>query len=108
MTHSPLLTPEKDEAFGVYIDYEAWVDTQLSAKIKILHSDRGGEYIGKYIVAHLKSKGTITKLTVHDTPHTTELLSGEIKPLSSEYGHYSMLAGCHGPCGEKRRVMSSG
>ena len=55
------------EAFTTYREYEAWVNTQLSAKIKILHSDQGGKYKVKEFVAHLKSKGTIAKLTVHDT-----------------------------------------
>ena len=36
--------------------------------VKILHSDRGGEYLGKEFVLHLNSKGTTQKLTVHDTP----------------------------------------
>ena len=66
LTHLYLLW-KKDEAFATYREYEAWVNTQLSAKIKILHSDRGSEYKGKEFIAHLKSKGTIAKLTVHDT-----------------------------------------
>jgi hypothetical protein len=33
-----------------------------------LHSDQGGEYLGKEFILHLKSKGTEQKLTVHDTP----------------------------------------
>jgi transposase InsO family protein len=36
--------------------------------VKILHSDRGGEYLGKEFVLHLNSKGMKQKLTVHDTP----------------------------------------
>ena len=67
LTHLYLLR-NKDEAFATYKEYEAWVATQLSVKIKILHSDRGGEYKGKEFIAHLKSKGTISKYTVHDTP----------------------------------------
>ena len=66
LTHLYLLQ-RKDKVFGIYKEYKAWVDTQLSAKIKILHSDRGGEYIGADFVAHIKSKGTVTKITVHDT-----------------------------------------
>jgi hypothetical protein len=41
---------------------------QLNGRIKILHSDRGGKYLGKAFVLYLKSKGTAQKLTVHDTP----------------------------------------
>ena len=67
LTHLYLLR-KKDEAFQTYKEYEAWVGTQLSAKIKVLHSDRGGEYKTKEFVTHLKSKGTVSKFTVHDTP----------------------------------------
>jgi hypothetical protein len=57
----------KDEQPDAYKSYEAWVDTQLGAKIKVLNTDRGGEYLGHDFVAHLKSKGTVQKLSVHDT-----------------------------------------
>ena len=67
LTHLHLLR-SKDEAFSAYQEYEAWVNTQLSVKIKTLHSDRGGEYLSKPFVTYLKSKGTVSKLTVHDTP----------------------------------------
>jgi transposase InsO family protein len=40
----------------------------LDACIRILHSDRGGEYLGKEFTLYLKSKGMEQKLTVHDTP----------------------------------------
>lgn len=58
----------KSKVFEAYKMYEAWVETQTGAKVKILHSDRGGEYLGKAFVAYLKSKGTGQKLTTHDTP----------------------------------------
>ena len=34
----------KDEAFDKFKIYKAEVATQLGVKIKIIHSDRGGEY----------------------------------------------------------------
>lgn len=58
----------KDETFDAYKKYEAWAETQKKAHIKVLHSDRGGEYMGKAFIVHLKSRGTVQKLTVHDTP----------------------------------------
>ena len=67
LTHLYLLR-KKDEAFNSYKEYEAWADTQLSAKIKTLHSDQGGEYKGKEFIHYLKSKCTTSKFTVHDTP----------------------------------------
>ena len=62
------LLRQKSEAFGAYKDFESWCHTQHDARIKVLHSDRGGEYLGKEFTLHLKSAGTEHKLTVHDTP----------------------------------------
>ena len=62
------LLAKKSDAFESYKTYEAWCSTQLDARIKVLHSDRGGEYLGKEFILHLNSKGTKQKLTVHDTP----------------------------------------
>ena len=62
------LLRQKSEAFGAYKDFESWCRTQHDARVKILHSDRGGEYLGKEFTLHLKSAGTEHKLTVHDTP----------------------------------------
>jgi hypothetical protein len=66
-THLYLLT-NKGEVYSHYKEYEAWVKTQLGVDIQVFHSDRGGEYLSKEFLAHLRSKGTISKLTVHDTP----------------------------------------
>jgi len=51
-----------------YKEYNMWCGMQLNAHIKMLHSNRGGEYLGKEFTLYLKSKGTVQKLTVHDTP----------------------------------------
>ena len=59
---------KKSDSFESYKDYEAWCDTQLGAKIKVLHSDRGGEYEGQEFILYLNSRGTERKRTVHDTP----------------------------------------
>lgn len=62
------LLKHKSDTFRAYKEYEASCKTQHKADIRILHSDRGGEYTGKEFVVHLKRKGTKQKLTVHDTP----------------------------------------
>jgi len=62
------LLRQKSEAFTAYKDFEAWCQTQHNARIKTLHSNRGGEYLGKEFVMHLKAVGTKQKLTVHDMP----------------------------------------
>ena len=62
------LLHQKSEAFAAYQDFKAWCRTQHNAVVKVLHSDRSGEYLGKEFVMYLKVAGTKQKLTVHDTP----------------------------------------
>ena len=66
LTHLYLLQT-KDETPKTYKKYEAWVEMHMGAKIKVLNTDRGGEYQGAEFVEYLKSKGTQQKLNVHDT-----------------------------------------
>src|SRR6266568_671905 len=58
----------KDEAFKAYKEYEAWCHMQQNAQIKVLHSDRGGKYMGAEFVNYLKAQGMEQRLTMHDTP----------------------------------------
>jgi hypothetical protein len=58
----------KSVVFGCYKQYEAWVEKQHSAKIKHLQTDHGGEYLSDAFTSHLKLKGTVRSLTVHDMP----------------------------------------
>ena len=79
-THLDLLRT-KDETFRAYKNYEAWVHTQQNARIKRLHSDRGGEYLSDEFTNYLKSKGTERRLTIHDTPQhngVAESLNGRL------------------------------
>lgn len=62
------LLVKKSDAFEAYLEFEQWCETQLGARIKVLHIDRGGEYMSDKFIAHLKARGTVQKLTVHDTP----------------------------------------
>ena len=62
------LLAKKNDTFESYKDYKAWCRTQLDVPVKTLHSDRGGEYLGKEFIVHLNSYETKQKLTVHDTP----------------------------------------
>ena len=59
----------KDEALAAYKSFEDWALTQGHCMaIKVLRSDRGGEYLSDAFNAHLAAAGTARKLTVHDTP----------------------------------------
>jgi len=57
----------KDEAFEATKKYAAWVHTQFGKKLKVLNSDRGGEYLGIDFTTYLESQGIVHKLSVHDT-----------------------------------------
>jgi hypothetical protein len=57
----------KDETFTCYKAYDMWVEVHMKKRIKFLNSDRGGEFLGAAFVAYLKSRGTLQKLSVHDT-----------------------------------------
>lgn len=69
--------------------------THLDIAIKILHSDRGGEYLDKGFILYLKSRGTEQKLTMHDMPAhngVTECCNCTIVECVCVF--YSMLADC--------------
>ena len=52
----------------MYQKFVLWVETQHGTKIKLLHSDRGGEYTGQNFISFLEGKRTEQHLTTHDTP----------------------------------------
>ena len=58
----------KDQTFEAYKQDEAYLETHSENHIKWMHSDRGGEFLSKEMKNHQDSKGTLHKLTVHDSP----------------------------------------
>jgi transposase InsO family protein len=58
----------KSEVLTVYKRPKAWVRTGMSRPIKVLHTDRGGEYMSNNFHTHLTDAGTEHHLTVYDTP----------------------------------------
>ena len=58
---------QKSKAFAAYQDFKAWCHTQHNAVVNALHSNHGGEYLGKEFIMYLKAAGTKQKLTIHDT-----------------------------------------
>ena len=59
---------QKSKTFAGYQQFEAWLDRQLAAKVRMLHSDRGGEYLGNEFIMYLKRQGMAQRLTAHDMP----------------------------------------
>ena len=62
------LMKTKDESFTQYVIIQTGLQTQDGITIKILHSDRGGEFLSDEFTAYLERLGTQRRLTVHDTP----------------------------------------
>ncbi|GBE86172.1 hypothetical protein SCP_0900490 [Sparassis crispa] len=58
----------KSGTFSAYKSYEAKLKNQDGKTIKALQSDRGGEYLSREFTDHLTTHGTVSRLTVHDTP----------------------------------------
>ena len=50
---------QKSSTFEAYQGFEAWLDRQLAAKVKLLHSDRRGEYQGRAFILYLERQGTV-------------------------------------------------
>ena len=50
---------KKSETFGSYKKDEALIETQSGNCIKVMCSDRGGEFLSKEIINHQDQKGTV-------------------------------------------------
>jgi Integrase core domain len=57
----------KDQAFDAYKTLNKALKTQFGMRIKILRTDRGGEFLRGKFDEYLKSRGTRWELIVHDT-----------------------------------------
>ena len=55
------LMKHKSEAFDKFKEYQSMVEKQTGKNIKILQSDRGGEYLSNKFFDHLKSKGILSE-----------------------------------------------
>ena len=58
----------KSEAFDKFKEYQSMVEKQTGKSIKVLRSDRGGEYLSTEFLNHLKDKGILSEWTPPYTP----------------------------------------
>ena len=61
------LLKHKDEVFGVFKSFHIMVQTQFSAKIQILRSDNGEEYVNQQFQAYIQSHGLLHKTSCSQT-----------------------------------------
>ncbi|MCR4790616.1 MAG: DDE-type integrase/transposase/recombinase, partial [Treponemataceae bacterium] len=62
------LMKHKSEAFDKFKEYQSMVEKQTGKCIKILRSDRGGEYLSSEFLDYLKLKGILSEWTPPYTP----------------------------------------
>ncbi|KAI3710140.1 hypothetical protein L2E82_39914 [Cichorium intybus] len=62
------LIKHKHEAFEMFKTFQSEVENQLNKTIKVLRSDRGGEYLTTNFMDHLKTCGIVSQLTPPGTP----------------------------------------
>ena len=56
------------KVFKRFIEWKTMVERSAGGKVKVLHSDSGGEYTGRHFVEYLSSEGVRHELTVPKTP----------------------------------------
>ena len=59
---------KKSDTFNSYKKDEAYMENQTGNRIKVMRSDRGGEFLSKEMISHQNQKGTTRELTMHDSP----------------------------------------
>ncbi|PSR87280.1 hypothetical protein PHLCEN_2v5214 [Hermanssonia centrifuga] len=65
--HEPKMRT-KDKAFGRFVAWQSQCFTQNGIRIKMVHSDRGGEFLSKDFTNFIEKEGIVCRLTVHNTP----------------------------------------
>ena len=70
---SVYLLKHKDDTFNMFKIYKAEVDNQFGKKIKILRSDKGGEYFPKDFNAFCEENGIIHECSALRTPEQNDL-----------------------------------
>ncbi|GJP56276.1 hypothetical protein CLOM_g15349 [Closterium sp. NIES-68] len=63
-----ILVKTKDEVAKMFRRWIRYVERESGAKVKVLRSDRGGEYLGKELQTFLEEKGITHQLSVPYTP----------------------------------------
>ena len=59
---------DKSENFDKFKEFKNEVENQLNKKIKVLRSDRGGEYLSTEFTSFLRDCGIVSQLTPPGTP----------------------------------------
>ena len=88
------LLKSKDEAIDAFNQYKNEVENQLNLKIKMIQSDRGGEYESPFAEICLEY-GIIHQTTAPYTPQSNGLAKEMINDLMINSGSAKPLGGNH-------------
>lgn len=77
------LLHSKDETFDVFKTFKAEVENQLGKKIKVLRSDRGGEYESSVMSEFCESHGIIHQTTAPYTPQQNGIAERKNRTLKN-------------------------
>ena len=64
----------KSNFIDVYLAYEIYLKLQFEKKIKIFHSDGGGEFVNKRLALHFQQQGIVHQLSYPHTPEKTDFV----------------------------------
>ena len=64
---------KKDKVFTAFKEFKAQLENKLEHKIKVLHTDRGGEYMSRKMETFLKEEGIIYKKTAPYSPQSNDI-----------------------------------
>jgi hypothetical protein len=67
------LLKHKDEVFSVFKSFHIMVQTQFSAKIQVLRSNNGGEYVNQQFQTYFQNHGLLHETSCAQTPQQNGL-----------------------------------
>lgn len=59
---------QKSEAARCYLDFKKYAERQSGLKVRVIRSDRGGEYLSNELQTHFRKNGIRHKLTTAYSP----------------------------------------
>ncbi len=84
----------KDEVMKTFLEYKALAENQQGTSIKVLRSDRGGEYMSKDFDNFLHQNGIIHQLTVAHTPQQNGVAERRNRTLTEATRCLLIQSGC--------------
>ncbi|KAJ9556958.1 hypothetical protein OSB04_011572 [Centaurea solstitialis] len=81
----------KHEAFKKFKLFQSEVENQLNKTIKVLRSDRGGEYLSEEFQYHLRNCGIVSQLTPPRTPQNNGVSERRNRTLLDDSKHSSTV-----------------